>query len=143
MTTFEPHRHDWKPLVPELMVSDIRVSLEFWRDLLGFGVLYERPAERFAYLEREGAEVMLEQAGERSWLVGPMDRPFGRGINLQMEVRDVDALLQRLAKANWPLYRQSEDRWYGAGARQVGQRQFLVQDPDGYLLRFAQGLGIR
>jgi hypothetical protein len=30
-----------------------------------------------------------------------------------------------------------------SGARHSGQRQFLVQDPDGYLLRFAEPLGER
>ena len=34
-----------------------------------------------------------------------------------------------------------EERWYRAGAGQIGQRQFVVADPDGYLLRFVRLLG--
>lgn len=143
MTSFDPTTHDWKPLVPELLVSDLQVSLCFWRDLLGFRVLYERPAEGFAYLERDRAEVMLETLGERSFGVGTLERPFGRGINLQIEARSLAPLLEALAQAQWPLYRQPEERWYRTGDSETGQRQFLVQDPDGYLLRFAQGLGVR
>jgi catechol 2,3-dioxygenase-like lactoylglutathione lyase family enzyme len=143
MTTFDPAAHDWKPLVPELIVSDLHVSLRFWRDLLGFRVLYQRTLEGFAYLEREGAEVMLETLDERSWTVGPQERPFGRGINLQIEATSLTPLLEALAKASWPLYRQPEERWYRTGTSEAGQRQFLVQDPDGYLLRFAQSLGVR
>jgi catechol 2,3-dioxygenase-like lactoylglutathione lyase family enzyme len=138
---FDAVTHDWKPLVPELLVSDLGVSLRFWRDVLGFQVLYERPAEGFAYLARERAEVMLEVLGERSWAVGDMVRPFGRGINLQIETTSLAALLEALAKARWPLYRQPEERWYTVGTVAAGQRQFLVQDPDGYLLRFAESLG--
>jgi catechol 2,3-dioxygenase-like lactoylglutathione lyase family enzyme len=140
---FDPLRHDWKPLVPELMVGDITASLAFWRDVLGFRVLYQRSAERFAYVEREGAELMLEEAGEGSWVVAEMARPYGRGINLQIEARDLQVLLDALLRAKWPLYRQPEERWYGTGTQSSGQRQFLVQDPDGYLLRFAQSLGVR
>jgi catechol 2,3-dioxygenase-like lactoylglutathione lyase family enzyme len=141
--SFDALTHDWKPLVPELVVCDIDSSLQFWRDLLGFRVLYGRAAERFAYLEREGAEVILEEAGDRSFTVGAMERPFGRGVNLQIETRDLGGLLDTLAKAEWTLYRQPEERWYEVGTRHIGQRQFLVQDPDGYLVRFAQSLSIR
>jgi catechol 2,3-dioxygenase-like lactoylglutathione lyase family enzyme len=143
MTTFDPATHDWKPLVPELLVTDLQLSLHFWRDLLGFRTLYERPAEGFAYLERERAEVMLEALGERSWTAGKLERPFGHGINLQIETTSLTPMLEALAHAQWPLYRQPEDRWYRTGDGEAGQRQFLVQDPDGYLLRFAQSLGAR
>jgi|SRR5688572_5990671 len=143
MTAFDARTHDWKPLVPELLVSDLGASLRFWRGLLGFQVLYERPAEGFAYLSRERAEVMLEVVADGSWSVGTLERPFGRGINLQIEVGSLAPLLDALAGASWPLYRQPEERWYRVGDEQAGQRQFLVQDPDGYLLRFAQSLGLR
>jgi hypothetical protein len=36
-----------------------------------------------------------------------------------------------------------EEKWYRTGARETGVRQFLVQDPDGYLLRLQQRLGER
>lgn len=143
MSSFDPLTHDWKPLVPELIVSDLAASLRFWRDVLGFRVLYGRPAEGFAYLERERAEVMLEVLGARSFEVGTLERPFGRGINLQMETESITSLLDALARAQWPLYRQPEERWYRVGGMEAGQTQFLVQDPDGYLLRFAQSLGLR
>lgn len=141
--SFDPGGHAWRPLVPELLVRDLQASLRFWRDLLGFRVLYERRAEGFAYLERQRAEVMLETAGESSWSVGPLEPPFGRGINLQIETSSLEPLLEALATARWPLYRQPEERWYRTGDKEAGQRQFLVQDPDGYLLRFAQSLSFR
>ncbi|WP_244876994.1 VOC family protein [Acidocella facilis] len=36
-----------------------------------------------------------------------------------------------------------EEAWYRAGEVEVGQRQFLVMDPDGYLLRLAEDIGER
>jgi len=133
----------WAPLVPELLVRDLAGSLAFWRGLLGFRLCYARPEAGFAYLEREGSQVMLEEATAESWHVGALEPPFGRGINLQMEAASLRPLLAALEAAAWPLYRPAEERWYRAGDRELGQRQFLVQDPDGYLLRFAEDLGER
>jgi len=60
-----------KGLVPELYCSDIIESLKFYIDALGFRLLYERPEDKFAYLEREGSEIMLEQVDVgRKWIAG-------------------------------------------------------------------------
>lgn len=128
-------------LVPEFLVTDLARSLHFWCDLIGFRVAYDRSQERFAYLDFDGAQVMLEQydpADERQWVTGPLDGPLGRGINFQIEVPDVQVIIDRLARAEWSLFVDLEEKWY-----RTGQRQFLVMDPDGYLLRLAQPLGER
>lgn len=130
-------------LVPELLVTDLGESLAFWRDALGFGVLYERPDEGFVYLEREGVQVMLEELGQDSWETGPMERPFGRGINLQIACTSIRPLVDGLDDMGWPLFRRPEERWYRADDILLGVLQFLVQDPDGYLLRFQEDLGTR
>jgi lactoylglutathione lyase len=49
-------------LVPEFVCSNFAESLRFYIELLGFRVLYSRPEERFGYLERDGAELMIEQS---------------------------------------------------------------------------------
>lgn len=129
-------------LVPELDVTSLEESLRFWCDRLGFAVAYRRPESGFAYLEREGAQVMLCQMNG-NWETGPLERPLGRGINFQIEVSDVGPILAALSQAGWPLFRELHDRWYRVGTHEGGNRQFLVQDPDGYLLRFTQDLGTR
>lgn len=130
------------PLVPELDVTDIGVSLGFWCDLLGFTVAYDRPVAKFAYLEREGSQIMLcEINGE--WLTGDLVRPFGRGINFQLKAEDISPIVARLAEAGWPLFRDIKESWYRAGGQEAGNREFLVQDPDGYLIRFSQHIGMR
>jgi catechol 2,3-dioxygenase-like lactoylglutathione lyase family enzyme len=131
-------------LVPELLVSDIDASLRFWCGLCGFAIAYDRLYEGFAYLDRDGAQVMLEKRGQnRNWITGALDVPYGRGINLQIAVADLDRILQSLAGADWRLFMPPEEKWYRARDKETGVRQFLVQDPDGYLLRFSQRIGER
>ena len=48
-------------LVPELLVTNLDSSLAFWVSHLGFKVAYQRPEDGFAYLDLNGAQVMLEQ----------------------------------------------------------------------------------
>jgi hypothetical protein len=64
----------WAKLVPELIVDDLSSSLRFWCDLVGFAVLYDRAESKFAYLNRDGAQVMLEQRNhnERQWITGAL-----------------------------------------------------------------------
>jgi catechol 2,3-dioxygenase-like lactoylglutathione lyase family enzyme len=130
-------------LVPELVVSDLANSLSFYRGLLGFRTAYERQERRFAYLEKEGAELMLQQPVGRSFVNGDLAQPYGRGINLQIEVSDIAALVASVRAAGFPLFLELEDRWYRKDDVEVGNRQFVIADPDGYLLRFLQDLGSR
>jgi catechol 2,3-dioxygenase-like lactoylglutathione lyase family enzyme len=131
-------------MVPELDVSDIEASLRFWRGLLGFEIAYDRPQAKFAYLEREGAQIMLCQLNG-NWETGALERPFGRGVNLQIATRSLTPIVSSLAQANWPLYREPFEAWYRIGdePRENGSREFLVQDPDGYLVRFSESIGNR
>ena len=64
-------------------------------------------------------------------------------MNLQIEVANVAVLYAAVEAAPWPLFLPLEDRWYGRDDVLLGNRQFLVQDPDGYLVRLAQPLGTR
>ncbi|WP_424949884.1 bleomycin resistance protein [Deinococcus sp.] len=124
----------WAALVPELVVSDLNRSLETYA-LFGFSVAYRR--EDFAYLASGGAQMMLQQGPvAEAWSTLPLDYPFGRGINFQIEVADLEA-------AGYPLRREARSEWYRADDIEHGQRECLLLDPDGYLLRFCQPLGER
>ena len=132
-------------LVPELICSDLDQSLDFYLGLLGFRVLYGRPEDRFAYLDREGAELMLEQplGTDRLWPKAELDKPFGRGVNLEIQVRDVDVIHAAVLAAGLDCFLPLEERWYRRDDHEIGVRQFAVQDPDGYLIRLSQTLGTR
>lgn len=134
---------DWAAFVPELLVTDLPRSIAFYRDACGFRVRFDRPEDGFAYIERGKAKIMLEEVAEDAWLTGPLDLPFGRGVNLQIEVDDIAALHDRLLASGVRLFRPLATEWYRDGETEHGQTQVLVQDPDGCLLRFMQHLGER
>ena len=131
-------------LVPELSVTDYKASRHFWCDLVGFSLRYERPEEGFGYLVLGNAHLMLDQISlGRTWETGPLELPLGRGINFEVQVENLDPALQRITSAGWPIFLEPEEKWYRAGDIEIGVRQFLVQDPDGYLLRLQQEIGER
>lgn len=144
-------------LVPELDVSDIQASLDFYVDLLGFKIVFERHAERFAYLALGGAELMLQEAAGpgRRFRTAPLELPFGRGANYQLAVADVDSVYERVVAAGHEPLVAMEERWYevdvaspngrwpSSGMTRAGNRQFVVADPDGYLWRPFTDLGVR
>ena len=83
---------DINPLVPELECLDFSASLDFYVRIIGFIVLFSRPESNFAYLGLGRAQIMLKQANGY-WQTGPLERPLGRGLNLQITVPDLDVLL--------------------------------------------------
>jgi len=133
------------PLVPELDVTDLDRSLAVYCDVFGFRVHVLRPEEKFAYLIRDGVHLMLEEAAGpgRRFHTAPLEHPFGRGVNLQIAVADVDALYAAVQSAGLEIRIPLEERWYRHDAIERGNRQFVVADHDGYMLRFYTGLGER
>lgn len=132
-------------LIPELIVSDLKRSLYFYCDVLGFTVEYDRPEDSFAFLSFGRSQIMLEQDwhDESPWRVGPLEPPYGRGLNLSIECPSASALVSALEAAGFPIRSPIEERWYRSRDNQIGQRNFLVLDPDGYLLRFAEDIGVK
>ncbi|MEM8972807.1 MAG: VOC family protein [Pseudomonadota bacterium] len=132
-------------LVPELICSDIERSVSFYIDLLGFTILYERPEDRFALLQRDGAEIMLEQsnAQDRLWPKVAFEKPYGRGVNFEVQVSNVEQLHTAVVGAGLTCFLPLEERWYRHDHLELGVRQFAVQDPDGYLIRLSQDIGVR
>jgi catechol 2,3-dioxygenase-like lactoylglutathione lyase family enzyme len=134
----------WARLVPELLVADLHKSLRFWRDLCNFAVAFDRFDDGFAYLDLDGAQIMLEERGRsRDWVTGPLEIPLGRGVNFQISIPTIEPILAALAHAGWPLFMGPEQKWYRTGGVETGVHQFLVQDPDGYLIRFSVRIGER
>lgn len=131
-------------LVPELICSNLEVSLKFYCDLLGFKILYDRPEERFAFLGLNGAELMLEQPAshERLWPKAELSYPYGRGINLEIGVENATLLHKRVMTAGLPIFLALEEKTYQRRTDAVHVRQFAVQDPDGYLVRLSQLLAV-
>lgn len=133
--TKEPY---WNRMVPELTVSDFPASLRFYADVLGFSVMIQRTEPDFAYISLGEAQLMLEQCHAGGWKTAELAWPLGRGVNFQVEVDDIKSIYDRVIAHGVTLFRDLRDNHYSTGETTACQREFLVQDPDGYLLRFSQ-----
>ena len=129
-------------LIPELSVTDIQKSLRFYTEVIGFKVEYSRPEEKFYFLSINGAQLMVEEINNH-WWTGELEHPLGRGLNFQIEVGDISVIIGRLDEAGISLFCLLKESWYRGDGVEFGQLEFLVQDPDGYLLRFIQDIGER
>jgi catechol 2,3-dioxygenase-like lactoylglutathione lyase family enzyme len=126
--------YELKKLTPNLIVSDVRRSLEFYRDVLGFTVAVTVPeAEPFVFaIVQSGPVEIFLNAPEPAIAEYPAfkDRPIGGTLTLFVEVANIalaHATLQDKVKIVMPL----EHKWYGS-------TEFAFEDPDGYLITFAE-----
>ncbi len=118
------------PIAPELFVRDMEASIRFYVERLGFRTV--RQESGFAVVSLGEAHVLLATPDEAapamaSWLA---TGPRGIGLNIRIMVDAVDALYQRAADRGATVIQEIDDRAYGL-------RDFIIADPDGFLLRFA------
>ena len=121
-------------LIPELSVTDINKSKEFYLSL-GFTIKYERLENKFCFLELEQNQIMIEQIND-NWNTGSLEYPFGRGINISMSISNVEELYNNLKNKNIKIFKELEVHTYRVDDKEYQDKEFLIQDPDGYLLRF-------
>ena len=122
-------------LIPELTVSDIDKTRKFYVEILQFKIEYERPEDSFIFVSLEENQIMLEQ-DNGNWNTGALEYPYGRGVNFEMTVSDVESLYQRVLDSGMKPFRELTVNYYRNGEKSIVQKEFLIQDPDGFLLRF-------
>ena len=131
-------------LIPEFNVSNFESSLHFYTSIIGFKVKYHRNNPPFAFLELNESQLMLEEVRPDSWLAGELVKPYGRGMNLCIRSPDIEITKNKIIEAGLGFFEEIYDAWYVIeNGAQYGQRQFVVTDPDGYLLRITQEIGAR
>ena len=121
-------------LIPELSVTNINKSKQFYTSI-GFKIMYERIQDKFCFLELEGNQIMIQEENN-VWNVGEMEYPFGRGINISMTVKNVEKLYNNLKNQKIKIFQELEINNYKVNEKIYEDKEFLIQDPDGYLLRF-------
>lgn len=129
-------------LIPELSVSNFERSLAFYTHVLPFVVDFQRPEHRFGFLSLQGIQIMIEQKNGH-WETAPLKYPYGRGINLALQVDDLDSVLKPVKSHDYPIKLGPKENWYRMKDEMLGNREALILDPDGHLLRFLQHLGSR
>lgn len=125
-------------MIPELSVSNINISKKFYIDILGSKIEYEREEDKFAFISLDGVQLMLDEGVNGSWSTGITEYPFGRGINFQFFVDDVEKVILSLKDNNIKLFKEPFISEYRINSGRQVFKEILVQDPDGYLLRFSQ-----
>ncbi len=126
-------------LVPELWCSDFEESLRFYTDVLSFTVIQRRGEDHHAYLSLQEAQLMLgawEQDG--TWEPAPLEKPYGRGINLFILVDNVREMYEAVVSAEVRPFVELHTKSYWRTDRMDERTEFGLLDPDGYLLRFSQ-----
>ena len=124
----------YNSLIPELSVSNIDISKKFYLDL-GFKIRYERKENKFCFLQLEGNQIMIEENND-NWNTGKFEHPYGRGINLSMTVSNIEKMYEILKEKNIKFFLDLEIHEYRIDDKISYDKEFLIQDPDGYLLRF-------
>ncbi|MEZ7757401.1 VOC family protein [Granulicatella adiacens] len=122
-------------MIPELSVFDIERTKKFYREL-GFKIEYERTEDKFVFMSFQDSQFMFEQIHDDGWNIGEVVYPLGRGINFSIAVDDIEELYKLVNSLNIELYRELTRNIYQVNGIEEMQIEFLIQDPNGYLLRF-------
>ena len=123
-------------LIPELSVSNIESTKQFYISILGFKLEYERIDDKFMFLSYGESQFMFEEIHSEGWNVDILEYPLGRGINFSITCNDVEMLYNNIKNNKIEIYRDLKETIYMCDGKEEVQKEFLIQDPDGYLLRF-------
>ena len=127
--------------IPELSVTNLENSLKFYKTA-GFKLEYDRPENKFAFISLGEIQFMLQEISNNDkWDIAPLTYPLGNGVNFQLEVDNLDEIYDNFKNSNYKTAFDIEENWYRQDDKLLGSKEFLIQDPDGYLLRFSEDLG--
>ena len=129
-----PH---FKKLTPNLVVASVERSLAFYIDTLGFARGMTVPDESpfvFASVTSGPVEIFFNDIAaairEYPAFAG---KPIGTTGTMFIELEGVDALHGRI-KAAVKIVMPLATQFYGT-------REFAIEDPDGYVITFAERIG--
>ncbi len=126
-------------LIPELYVIDFGKSLDFYTKTLEFKLEYQRDNPKFAFISHQGSQIMIQQDDDdEEWHNAKAEYPYGRGLNLEIKTDNIEKIIENLKQHNYPLKRGLQESSYNTIDGVKKQKEILVMDPSGYLLRFAE-----
>ena len=105
--------------------------------MLGFKIVYERVDDKFIFLELNGNQIIIKQEND-IWNTFTLEFLYGRGINITMTIENVEDLFYYLMMRKYPVYSEIIYNEYIIDGIKYIDKEFLLQDPDGYLLRFCE-----
>ena len=111
----------------ELYVTDIEVSRRFYEDVLGFTPTKIDGAYRSMQLEGNRLAIQAITELEATHHLRRAAGPVGLGIEVILEVSDLEAVAAAVDQAEWPRTAIVDQPW--------GLADFRIADPDDYYLR--------
>ena len=124
-----------RPVGVEFFVSDVERSLDFYHQL-GFEVA--KRWQDWVLLQRGDSKIVIQ--GDAHAVAGPHyftpnigRTPRGTGVEVVIQVHDVDAEYLRAQRAGLNIVKPIQERTWKA-------RDFRLADPDGYFLRITSPL---
>jgi lactoylglutathione lyase len=108
----------------ELFPEDLDASVAFYADVLGFSVVRDERSARAPYVALRRGDVRVGLAARPAPEHRTLRRP-PTGVELVLEVDDLDAAHAHVLANGWPLAEDLTDRPWGL-------RDFRLIDPHGY-----------
>ena len=126
----------YNDLIPEVVVSNIDISKDFYVNMLGFKVEYEREEDKFIFISLGNIQLMLEEGSKEE--LSQMKYPFGKGINFTFGVNNIDELYSKFKIKKSLLKRDIEIREFRVNDEIIYVKEFSIIDPDGYFIRISE-----
>ena len=126
----------YNDLIPEFVVSNIDISKDFYVNMLGFKVEYEREEDKFIFISLGNIQLMLEEGSKEE--LSQMKYPFGKGINFTFGVDNIDELYSKFKIKKSLLKRDIEIREFRVNDEIIYAKEFSIIDPDGYFIRISE-----
>ena len=125
-------RPSLQAISPSFIVSDVDQTIAFYRDMLGFEVRFQEPAQDpfFAIIGRDGAQIFIKAERGISPVPNSTRHPHLR-LDAFVFAADPDALAADFAARGASFSAPLEDT-------HDGLRGFEIRDPDGYILFFGR-----
>ena len=126
----------YNDLIPELVVSNINISKDFYVNMLGFKIEYEREEDKFIFISLGNIQLMLEEGSKEE--LSQMEYPFGKGINFTFGSDNIDELYSKFKIKKNLLKRDIEIREFRVNDEIIYTKEFSILDPDGYFIRISE-----
>jgi catechol 2,3-dioxygenase-like lactoylglutathione lyase family enzyme len=114
----------------ELFVNNLPESLDFYRRVLGFEA-GEQQRDGYTLVTNGKVQIglnLLSNLREDHPIRPSADERLGKGVEIVLEVSDVEDVYARVKSQNWPISTELKHRPWGL-------TDFRVLDPNGYFLR--------
>lgn len=115
-------------LRPVLWVDDVRATIDWYVNTLGFSEAAYKEDLQWGEVEKDGTAIMFSKPTAHLSYTGPQ---FSGSF--YMATDDVEAMWQALK--NTPLV------YYGLETFDYGMKEFAIKDCNGYILQFGQDTG--